>query len=328
MAQIFLIGLGAGAASALLFASITSGNILAVFLFYLSALPLMLAAIAWSHIAGGLAVAVASLSLGLVLNFWIALIYLASVGVPAYVLAYMAMLGRPVAEGANGAPQIEWYPPGRLVIWAALIGAALVATVILQFGTSFETYQASVKTAFERILKIQARIPADQPLKIPGIDNPQRFLDTLTAIIPAAAAVLFMLTNLINLWLAGRVALMSGRLQRPWPELSAISFPTFAPALFAVAIGLSFMSGLPGFIAAVVVAVLTVAYAALGFAVLHTITRGVGPRIWLLAVTWIGVLVFGWPLIFIALLGIADSLFDLRGRVAARKPPFPPIQPK
>jgi hypothetical protein len=38
------------------------------------------------------------------------------------------------------------------------------------------------------------------------------------------------------------------------------------------------------------------------------------------------VILLGWPLLFVAILGVADSLFDLRGKVAARKPPFPPIQ--
>lgn len=327
MAQVFLIGIGAGAASALLFASVTSGNFLSVFLFYLSALPVMLAAIAWSHLAGAIAVAVGGLSLGFVLSFWIGLIYFVSVGVPAYVLAYMAMLGRPAGESIGGTPQMEWYPAGRLVIWAALIAAALVTTVVLQFGPSFETYQTSIRAAFERVLKMQARIPADQPLKIPGIENPKQFLDTLVAIVPPAAAVLSMLTSLVNLWLAARVARASGRLQRAWPDLSAISFPPFAPILFGAAAAVSFLTGMPGFIAAIVVAVMTVAYAILGFAVLHAITRGVGARGWLLAASWIAVLIFGWPLIFIAILGIAESIFDLRGRVAARKPPFPPIQP-
>ena len=40
MMQIALIGIGAGAAGGLLFASVTSGSWLAVFLFYLSPLPL------------------------------------------------------------------------------------------------------------------------------------------------------------------------------------------------------------------------------------------------------------------------------------------------
>ena len=49
MMQILLIGLGAGATAALLFASVTSGVILSVFLFYLAPLPIMIAGLGWSH---------------------------------------------------------------------------------------------------------------------------------------------------------------------------------------------------------------------------------------------------------------------------------------
>lgn len=328
MAQVFLVGLGAGAASALLFASIVSGNVLSVLLFYLSALPLMLAAIAWSHTAGLLAVVFGALSLAAALNYWIAFVYLAAVATPAYVLAYMSMLGREVAPATGStAPQMEWYPVGRLVFWAALIAFALVAVVVLQFGTSFETYQAAIRSTFERILKLQARIPADQPLKLPGVQNADTFLNTLVAIMPPAAAVLSMLTSVINLWLAGRVARTSGRLRRPWPDLTDVSLPLPAAVMLGVALAVSFTSGMPGYLAAIAIAVLLVAYAMVGFSVLHAITRGVGARTWILAGTWVAVVLFGWPLLIVSLLGIADTIFDLRRKQAARKPPFPPIQP-
>jgi hypothetical protein len=327
MAQVFLIGLGAGAASALLFASIVSGNILSVLLFYLSALPLMLAAIAWSHMAGFVAVIFGAISLGIGLNFWIALMYLASIGAPAYVLAYMAMLGREVAPATGTTPaEMEWYPVGRLIFWAAIIAFGLVAFAVLQFGTDFETYQKSLRAAFERVLKLQARIPADQPLKLPGVQNPEQFLNTLVSVMPAAAAVLSMLTNIINLWLAARVARVSGRLRRPWPDLSAITLPLAATIGLGIALVISFLTGMPGFIAAIAVVTLAVAYAIVGFSVLHAITRNAGARTWILAGAWIGVLLFGWPLLLVALLGIADSIFDLRGKAAAKKPPHPPIQ--
>jgi hypothetical protein len=328
MAQVLLIGLGAGAASALLFASIVSGNVLSVLLFYLSALPVMLAAIAWSHMAGLFAVLFGALSLAAALNVWIALVYLASVAVPAYVLAYMSMLGREVAPASGAAPaQMEWYPVGRLILWAALIAFALVTAVILQFGTSFETYQKEIRAVFERVLRMQARIPEGQPLQLPGVKNPDQFLTTLVAVMPPAAAVLSMLTNIINLWLAGRVARTSGRLRRPWPDLSAISMPLTAALALGAALVISFMSGMPGFVAAIAVAVLSIAYAIVGFSVLHAITQGIGARTWILAGAWLGVILFGWPLIFVALFGIADSIFNLRGKIAAKKPPFPPIQP-
>ena len=57
MIQIVLIGLGAGAASALLFASIASGSPLSFALANFAQLPILLAAIGWTHVAGLLAAA-------------------------------------------------------------------------------------------------------------------------------------------------------------------------------------------------------------------------------------------------------------------------------
>src|SRR6202521_312972 len=65
MTQIVLIGLGAGAAAALLFASVASGVILSVFLFYLAPLPILIAALGWSHWAGLVAAVTAAARLGL-----------------------------------------------------------------------------------------------------------------------------------------------------------------------------------------------------------------------------------------------------------------------
>jgi hypothetical protein len=49
MIQIAIIGIGAGAAAALLFASVTSGSLLSIPLFYLAPLPIMIAGLGWSH---------------------------------------------------------------------------------------------------------------------------------------------------------------------------------------------------------------------------------------------------------------------------------------
>src|SRR2546430_8821329 len=60
MMQVVLVGVGAGAAAALLFASVISGSIAAIFLFYLAPLPILIAALGFSHIAGLIAAAVAT----------------------------------------------------------------------------------------------------------------------------------------------------------------------------------------------------------------------------------------------------------------------------
>ena len=96
--------------------------------------------------------------------------------------------------------------------------------------------------------------------------------------------------------------------------------------MLCVAMIVAFAGGTPRLVASIVIGVLTVAYGMVGFAVLHAITRSASARIWILMAVWLSVLLLSWPLFFVALFGIADTLFDLRGKVAARKPPFPPIQ--
>src|SRR5262245_44992954 len=118
MTQLLLVAVGAGAAAALLFASVASGSVLAVFLFYLSSLPILIAAMGWGHLAGLLGALLAATGVGVVLGFYFFVAFLFGVGLPAWWLGYLALLGRSAA--ANGsAGGMEWYPVGRLVLWAA-----------------------------------------------------------------------------------------------------------------------------------------------------------------------------------------------------------------
>ena len=105
MTQIALIGVGGGAAAALLFGSVTSGIGFSVILFYLAPLPIMIVAAGWSHWAGLTAAVAAAAMLGGVFGILFFAIFLASVGAPAWWLGYLALLGRPLANG--GAPHTE-----------------------------------------------------------------------------------------------------------------------------------------------------------------------------------------------------------------------------
>src|SRR5712691_11872129 len=119
MMQIGLIGIGAGAAAALLFASVTSGAWLWVLLFYLAPLPIMIAGLGWSHWSALTAEFTGALALGLAFGPMFFFTFLAGAALPAWWLCYLAMLARPVGNG--GAATLEWYPPGRLVSWAAIL---------------------------------------------------------------------------------------------------------------------------------------------------------------------------------------------------------------
>jgi hypothetical protein len=150
MIQVFLIGIGAGAATALLFASVASGSPLSVLLFYLAPLPILLAALGWSHWAGLIAALFASAGLAAVFSSYFFLAFLIGVALPAWWLGYLALLARPVEGAPDG---LEWYPVGHLVVWAAILGASVVIAGMLHFGTDEESFRATLRNFLERMLR-------------------------------------------------------------------------------------------------------------------------------------------------------------------------------
>ena len=320
MMQFGLIGIGAGAAAALLFASVTSGVWLSIPLFYLAPLPIMIAGLGWSHWAALIAALTGALALAVAFGPVFFFSFLAGAGLPAWWLGYLAMLARPLGNG--GAAALEWYPPGRLVVWAAILGGLVVVIAIPNFGLDAESFRAGLRNALTHILRVETDAPANAPLKMPGVSNAGRLVDFLVAAIPPAAAVLATITNVLNLWLAARIVKFSGLLKRPWPPLAAMTFPRTLTAALAIAVALSFVGSLIGIVAGVLSASLLMAYGVLGFAVLHAITRGMASRIFLLGGVYLAVLVLGWPVLALCLLGLIEAVIDLRARIAnTRGPP-------
>jgi hypothetical protein len=308
MMQIALIGIGAGAASALLFASIASGSLLSIFLFYVTPLPIMIAALGWSHWAAAIAALGAATTLAAVFGGMFFIAFLVGAGLPAWWLGYLAMLARPPANGGT----LEWYPPGRLVLWCAGFAILVVWVGVLTFGTDIETFHAEMRHALERIIQFPSGDAGGNAA------NRAQLFDFLVAIIPMAAAVVATTTNVLNLWLAARIVKFSGRLSRPWPELPALNFPGVTAAALAVAVALAFVGGITGLLATVAGAALVVAFGILGFAVLHSLTRKTKGRGLVLGVAYASVMLFFWPVLALCLLGLADMALGLRVR-AARK---------
>jgi hypothetical protein len=299
MIQLVLIGLGAGAAAALLFASVASGSIAAVILFYLAPLPIAIAALGWGHLSGLIAAAVATTVVAVLSGIFFIAVPVIAFG--AWWLGYLALLARPAGNGGGGA--LEWYPVGRLVLWAALLGTLVVAAAVPNFGTDQESLQAALRKTYERILRDPALI------------------DVLVVAVPPAAAVFSTVINLFNLWLAARIVRISGRLARPWPDLTALSLPPLTAGLLAAAIAGSFLPDLVGVLFGALAASLLMAFAVLGFAVLHAITRGMGSRAIILACVYGLTIVFGWPVLAMSLLGLAEIILNIRGRVARKRGP-------
>src|SRR4051812_16217414 len=166
MLRLTLIGIGAGVATALLVASVISGATISIFLFYLAPLPIMIAALGWSHWAALIAAFTAATGLATLFGPLFFVTFLAGVGLPAWWLGYLTLLGRP-APGAPG--QMEWYPVGRIVIWAAILGAGVVIVAIPNFGLDENSFRAGLRKTFELVLQAQMR--GERPFSIPGVSE-------------------------------------------------------------------------------------------------------------------------------------------------------------
>jgi hypothetical protein len=316
MVQIVLMGLGAGAAAALLFASITSGSLIALALFYLAPLPILIVGLGWSHWAALVAGAAAAAALAIE-GLPVAVAFLIGIALPAWWLGYLALLARPTPEGE------EWYPVGRLVLWAAALSALIVAMALISIGSDAASIRATLHGEFERLLR-DFITEFDRP------EDAARLIDLMVLVVPAAAGAAMMLLVVINFWLGGRIVRISGRLARPWPSLPGMRFPAFAPAALGVAIAGAFLPGLAGIALGALAAALMMAHVLLGLAVIHALTAGLAARGMILGALYASILLLGrpvsWPLILIGLLGIAEALFDVRGVVARRR--GPPVAPR
>jgi Predicted membrane protein (DUF2232) len=322
MIAIVLIAIAAGAASALMFASIISGALISLLLFYLAPLPLMVAALGWGPLGATIGGIVAAIGLGAIFGLPYCIAFAVTIALPAWWLGHLALLGRPITSGAspgNGAsavaPDLEWYPVGRILLWISGFAALTTMAALLTLGTEPATITGALRRGLLRMLG---------PREVASTSEAEQWIDVVVTIAPVAAAIVAMMTLTLNLWLAAKITATSGRLHRPWPDLKSAALPPMTLVALCAAIAFCFTGGLLAILALIVTAALMVAYALTGFAVLHTLTLALKSRAVWLGCTYAIMLVFGWPVLAMVVLGLADAIFGFRQRyLRARPPPLP-----
>jgi hypothetical protein len=291
-------------------------------LFYLAPLPLMVAAIGWGPLSATVGGIAAAIGLGAIFGLPYCIAFAVTVAVPAWWLGHLALLGRPVAgdvSSTDGAapvtPDLEWYPVGRILLWIGAFAALTTMAALLTLGTDADAITGALRRFLLRMLDLRDAAPSAET---------ERWIDALVNIAPSAAALVAMATLTLNLFLAAKITATSGRLHRPWPSLKSAALPPMTLAALCVAIALCFTGGLLAILAQIVTATLIMAYALVGFAVLHTLTLALKSRAVWLGCTYVVVAVFGWPVLAIVALGLADAVFGLRQRyLQGRPPPLP-----
>lgn len=306
-----LVAVAAGLAAALLFVLAARGSFITLVLGYFAPMPVMIAALGFGLSFGAMAAAIGASFIALVFHPLLGLLYLVTIGGPAALIAAAALLAPTPADGR-----------GRdLAPTLAVLTAAIASGLAVSLGLAYLATRAGGYGAFLDMAVKEARPLIEQMLKdahtsgAVDVDRLTRYM-AMAAPIGVAASQFF--TLMVNLWLAGRVALLSDQLPRPWPRIAdELSLPAAIGAIFAAACGLVFVGGLAGGLSGIVAAVLGAAFSLQGLAVVHVLTRGSNLRQTLLFAMYAFVaLLPPWPFILLALVGLADSALHLRARRA------------
>ncbi|MBF6689877.1 hypothetical protein, partial [Acinetobacter baumannii] len=128
-------------------------------------------------------------------------------------------------------------------VFTALGAFALAAVATVRFGG----YGAALQTLGEAILPLVNGGRALEGSLLPAAAQGIVLARAIVELVPVALASSGLLMLLANLWLAGRVVLISGRLPRPWPDVpSVLRLPRLTPVLVAGGAALAVLDGLPG----------------------------------------------------------------------------------
>jgi hypothetical protein len=309
MARFWLIAVGAGAISALLYLSVIFGRPGAMLLAYLAQLPLFAVAFGMGGLAsltaaGSAAVIVASVG-GLIAG----VLFMAASGLPVVILGQRALLSRQTADGKT-----EWYPLGRLLTWAVAMGAGAFAVLGLVLTLTTDGIESSLRGTLDTSL---ARMLAG------GEDaDRQRLLDFVVPWFPAAVVMSWLLMMAVNAALAQGVLARFGRNLRPSPEIADMELPQAMTLLLGGAgVAALFGPAALGYMGRNLFLILIVPFFFLGLGVVHAVARKFAAhKPLILVAAYAAMIVLVWPVVLVAGLGLFDQWLGLRRRLAAAGP--------
>ncbi len=317
-----LLAIAAGVIAAVVFASATTGPMLLRFvLFFLTPLSLYLAGLGIGPMAAAIATTVATLTILLLTNPMAALVFAVSAGAPAAMTTRLALLGRKTGDD-HPDTAVEWFPIGRIVLAAAMFGGIFAALALVVMGGDVDALTKAMRTLVETFVKTEMpQIPGSTPLTEAQIDEISK---RALGLLPTTLAALSMITTLLNLWLAGRITLASGRLVRPWPDFSQLRLPASATFALLAAMAAAFLDGFPGLLAGGFAGALTIAFALVGLAVAHSLTRGSAWRNFILTALYASLVLYTPGIaLLLAVVGLAETIFAYR-EGGERPPPADP----
>lgn len=348
MVPYWIAGIAAGILSALLFWSHASGSLLAWFLICLTPLPIFIAGLGWGAMSALIGALIGFLLLSSFESATAGLLYLMHFGLVPYWLSRQALLYRveaapilPVvqsypsddeedddiaparADDQHHAPEnVEWYQVGGLMGWTAIGGCLiLLLTEIAVILAGYDGLFIALKNTIMGILSDSAIIEPDGTwLGIPI--EPERIALLGMALLPAILMASWSLLMLLHMWVAQEILQRFDHTLRPMPDFLHFELPPYLLWLLLGAVALSFIPGETAFLGGALTFVLLVPSFLLGLSVIHAISRRLIDhstlRFCALGLFYLILIVPGWLIVPVGLLGIVENWAHIRQKLSAK----------
>lgn len=304
-----ILALAGGIVAGLLYVSAGLGSAGAVILAYLAPFPVFLVGLGLGVNAVAIAGAAGALAVFAFNTTRMAVIFIVATAVPIWLLTSHALQARPAAAGGGTA----WYPAGNLLAWISALGLAGLGAAAAYFamvtdGGLQQATHAAIRPALQTLLA--------------GID-PAR-LEAWTALIarffPALVLNSWAFMLIVNGILAQGVLSQFRHNLRPSPPVGSLELPRWVGLALAAAVAAAFVPGQVGMIGQNAAIILFLPFFFLGLAVIHAVSHRWPGRAFILVVLYLVIILFGWPALVAAALGVIEQWVHIRRRLA---PPAP-----
>ena len=287
-----------GLLSAVLFVSLLLG-LPGMLLVYFAQLPVLFAGLTLGLSASGIAVVGAIVVIGLMLSMAAALGYALLHALPALFTVRQALLHR-TDQGKT-----EWFPAGLLLTQLTLLAGAGVILAFLLLGSEPGGLPGFIEAHLREGLIGLGLLDESAP-------SPD--LARLAAVIPGFTASSSLLMVMINFMLAQLLAVRAGWARRPTPNFDRLELPGWLWPGIAVAAVLVLAGGIIGDLGWSLLIVLVVPYLFLGLALVHVVVRRWSRPGLALAAIYGAMILLGWPILLVLLLGFVEDWAHLRRR--------------
>jgi len=312
MSSSLLLVAGGGGASALLFLSLLVGGTGALIFAYLAPLPLLLLGLGPGFVAAALGGVTAAAAVSVVGNVIAGIAFALANMAPALLVARQALLARRRSDG-----EVEWYPPGNLVLVLAGYGVVLILGAAILAGGEDGGLEGLVRGAVMGTLDSIAGFAED------GEPDAVRALgDMLVPVFPALVVVSWLLMTVANAALAQGLLMRFGRNRRPPMRMSEVALPGWTPAALAATGVLAVLAdGTLGYVATNAALVLLVPFFFAGLGVVHAFAETRPGRAMLLVLFYLFAFVlFQWVVPLVVGLGLIEHWAGLRARLPRPRP--------